>query len=86
MNTQAIVALEKTMTPQIRSGYIEDTLLDPHAANNSVPGQYSVAGGLLGAVAKALIHRYQRRPTIRPCSFLGGRCRAGLLSAHAGIP
>ena len=47
------------MTPQLRSGYIEDTLLDPHAANNSVPGQFSVSGGLIGAVAKGLIHRYQ---------------------------
>jgi hypothetical protein len=59
VNTQAIVALEKSMTPQLRSGYIEDTLLDPHAANNSVPGQFSVSGGLMGALAKGLIHRYQ---------------------------
>jgi hypothetical protein len=59
VNTQAIVALEKSMTPQLRAGYIEDTLLDPHAANNNVPGQYSVGGGLLGALAGSLIHRYQ---------------------------
>ena len=67
VNTQAIVALEKNMTPQLQSGYIEDTLLDPHAANNSVPGQYSVSGGLLGALAKGLIHRYQAQahdPTV----------------------
>ena len=53
VNTQAIVALEETMTPQLAAGFIEDTLLDPHAANNNVPGQASAAGGLLGATGQS---------------------------------
>ena len=46
VNTQAIVSLESMMTPQLNAGYIKDTLLDPHAANNAVPGQqYSLTSG-----------------------------------------
>ena len=52
VNTQAIVALNRLMTPQLASGFIEDTLLDPHAANNNVPGQASAAGNLLGVLAR----------------------------------
>ena len=37
VNTYAIVKLAGEMTPQLKSGFIEDTLLDPHAANNNVP-------------------------------------------------
>jgi hypothetical protein len=66
VNTQAIVALEKSMTPQLRAGYIEDTLLDPHAANNNVPGQASVAGGLLGSLARDLLQNYQARANDPP--------------------
>jgi hypothetical protein len=59
VNTQAMVALEKSMTPELRAGYIMDTMLDPHAASNSMPGQYSVSGGIFGALASGLIHNYQ---------------------------
>ena len=46
VNTQAIVRLEGMMTPALKAGYIKDTLLDPHAANNAVPGQqYSLGTG-----------------------------------------
>jgi hypothetical protein len=60
VNTYAIVALQRKLTPQLKAGFIEDTLLDPHAASNQVPGQqYSVAGNWLGALADALISNYQ---------------------------
>ena len=45
VNTYAIVKLEGKMTPQLKSGYIEDILLDPHAANSNVPGQQISFGG-----------------------------------------
>jgi hypothetical protein len=61
VNTQAIVALGKVMTPQLRAGFIEDTLLDPHAANNGMPAQFNVGGGLLGALARSLVSGYQSR-------------------------
>ena len=48
INTYAIVKLKNKMTPGMKAGYITDTLLDPHAANNNVPGQQmSIAGGIL---------------------------------------
>jgi hypothetical protein len=62
VNTYAIVALEQEMPPQLKAGFITDTLLDPHAANNHAPGQqYSVSGTLLGGLADALISDYQGR-------------------------
>jgi hypothetical protein len=60
VNTYAIVKLQEHMTPQLKAGYIEDTLLDPHAANNNVPGQqYSIGGGILAPLAKMIISNYQ---------------------------
>ena len=59
VNTYAIVTLEREMTPQLTSGYIEDTLLDPHAANNNVPGQQMSFGGALGGLARAIVTNYQ---------------------------
>ena len=62
VNTQAIVSLESTMTPELKAGYIKDTLLDPHAANNAVPGQqYSLTSGPLGWLAKAEIDSFQSK-------------------------
>ncbi len=62
VNTQAIVRVEAAATPQIRAGFLEDTLLDPHAANPDFPGpQYSVARNPLGWIAKLAIDNYQAR-------------------------
>jgi hypothetical protein len=61
VNTQAIVALEKSMTPQLAAGWVEDTLLDPHAASNAVPDQASAGGGLLGALATSIVKSYQAK-------------------------
>jgi hypothetical protein len=61
VNTQAIVSLESTMTPELKAGYIKDTLLDPHAANNAVPGQQYSTGGPLGWLAKAEIDSFQSK-------------------------
>ena len=48
------------MTPGMKAGYITDTLLDPHAANNNLPGQQlSIAGGVLAPLARAIITNYQ---------------------------
>jgi len=60
INTIAMVRLEKQMTPQISAGYIEDTLLDPHAANNNIPGtNFSSANTILGGIASGIIKNYQ---------------------------
>ena len=60
INTYAIVKLKDMMTPGIEAGYINDTMLDPHAANNNLPGQQlSIAGGILAPIAKSIITNYQ---------------------------
>jgi hypothetical protein len=59
INTYAIVTLGRELTPQLKSGYIEDTLLDPHAANNNVPGQQMSFGGILGGLARDIVTDYQ---------------------------
>jgi hypothetical protein len=59
INTYAIVTLGRELTPQLKSGYIEDTLLDPHAANDDVPGQQASYGGILGGLAKDIVTDYQ---------------------------
>lgn len=61
VNTLAIARVEAAASPRIRAGYLQDTLLDPHAANPDYPGrQYSV-GGPLAWVAKLAIDNYQAR-------------------------
>jgi hypothetical protein len=60
VNTYALVQLEQAMPPQLQAGYIADTLLDPHAANNHVPGQqFSPASGPLGGLADGVVQIYQ---------------------------
>jgi hypothetical protein len=59
VNTYAIVRLESTMTPQLKAGYIEDTLLDPHAANNNLPGQQISYAGALAGLARMIVSNYQ---------------------------
>jgi hypothetical protein len=62
VNTLAITRVEAKATPQIKAGFLEDTLLDPHAANPDFPGkQYSVADNPLGWIAAQLIDNYQSR-------------------------
>jgi Bacterial Ig-like domain len=59
VNTYALVKIARAMTPQLKSGFIEDILLDPHAANENVPGQQMSFGGILGGLASAIVNDYQ---------------------------
>jgi hypothetical protein len=62
VNTQALLLLGPNLPSQLQAGWIEETLLDPHAANNAVPGeQYSVDHGPLGQLARAMINNYQSK-------------------------
>ena len=61
VNTYAIVRLESTMTPHLRAGYIVDTLLDPHAANNNLPGQQVSFAGALGGLGQDDRHELSGR-------------------------
>jgi hypothetical protein len=59
VNTYAIVTLQRELTTQLKSGFIEDTLLDPHAANQNVPGQQMSFGGALGGIGRVIVTDYQ---------------------------
>jgi hypothetical protein len=59
INTYAMVKLEHEMTPQLKAGFIEDTLLDPHAANEHVPGQQMSFNGPLAGLASLIVNDYQ---------------------------
>ncbi len=59
VNTYALVKLSTELTPGLKAGYIDDTLLDPHAANNNVPGKQYSNAGVLGGLANTLISNYQ---------------------------
>lgn len=62
VNGQTLLRLGKDMPAQLQAGWIEDTLLDPHAANTGAAGkQYSVAGNPIGWIAKGLIDNYQSK-------------------------
>jgi Bacterial Ig-like domain len=69
VNTYALVTLQGEMTTQLKAGYIEDTLLDPHAANNNIPGQQMSFGGALGGLARAIVTNYQGQANDPPAFF-----------------
>lgn len=59
VNAYALMALQTRMTPQLQAGYIQDILLDPHAANNNVPGQQMSFAGALGGLGNTIVKGYQ---------------------------
>jgi hypothetical protein len=63
VNDQAIRRLETkvSLPPQLKAGYLDVTMLDPHAANPDVPGQQYSVSGPLAWLAKAFIDNYQSR-------------------------
>jgi hypothetical protein len=62
VNSLAIVRLASIEPPPMQAGYLEETMLDPHAATNAFKGpQYSVASGLLGDLARSEIKSFQAK-------------------------
>lgn len=59
VNTMGLLNLEKTAGPGLRAGYVKNTLLDPHAASNLVPGQMSAANTLVGSIAYSMVKDFQ---------------------------
>ncbi len=59
VNTYALVKLSTEMPAGLKKGYIVDTMLDPHAANNNVPGKQYSNAGILGGAANMVISNYQ---------------------------
>jgi hypothetical protein len=70
VNTYAIAKLQGEMTPQLKAGFIEDTLLDPHAADNGVvSGKQISDAGPLGGLAHLIITSYQGKAKDPPAYF-----------------
>lgn len=59
INTQAIRRLNRSESPELRAGYVEDTLLDPHAANPDAPGPQHSTSGPFGWLAQLTIDKYE---------------------------
>jgi hypothetical protein len=70
VNTYALARLQQELTPSLKAGFIEDTLLDPHAANNDVVSgkQMDFAGSLAG-LGKMVVSDYQHRANDPPPYF-----------------
>ncbi|AMV40266.1 hypothetical protein [Planctomyces sp. SH-PL62] len=67
VNAVALAKLEESTPAELRGGWIQATLLDPHAANNYVPGQMSTSKNPVGVLARAIVSNYQataKDPTI----------------------
>jgi hypothetical protein len=70
VNTYALATLQKELPPQLQSGFIEDTLLDPHAANNDiVSGKQMSFAGVLSGLADSLVTNYQGEAKDPPAYF-----------------
>ena len=69
VNTYALNALQSQMPPQLKAGFIEDILLDPHAANQNVPGQQMSFGGALGGLGRTIVTDYQAQAKDPPAFF-----------------
>jgi hypothetical protein len=70
VNTYALATIQQEMPSSLKAGFIEDTLLDPHAANNDIVSgkQMSFAGALAG-LADWLVTDYQGEAKDPPAYF-----------------
>jgi len=67
VNSVALRRLGEDRPGRIDAGWVQATLLDPHAANNYVPGQMDTSATLVGGLARAIVEDYQasaKDPTI----------------------
>jgi hypothetical protein len=70
VNTYALATLQQELPPQLQAGFIQDTLLDPHAANNDVvSGKQMSFNGPLAGLAEGLVTNYQGRANDPPPYF-----------------
>ncbi|MDR3618271.1 MAG: Ig-like domain-containing protein [Paludisphaera borealis] len=59
VNSLALSMLAKSAAPQLQRGFVQDTMLDPHAANNNSPGQLSASNTIMGAIARVVTTSFQ---------------------------
>ena len=62
INSQTVLKLETEMPANLKAGYLEMTLLDPHAANDDAQGQqFSTADNPIGWIASGILSAYQAK-------------------------
>ena len=67
VNAYALATLQQELTPSLQAGYVEDILLDPHAANNDVvSGKQMSFNGPLAGLANMIVTDYQSRANDPP--------------------
>ena len=81
VNTYAIVKLEGKMTPQLKSGYIEDILLDPHAANILYAAMSETSSNCWKFPSARELVRENRRNSQNRCRCFSGRRRSGVAAS-----
>lgn len=59
VNSVALQKLAEDAPPELKGGWIQNTFLDPHPANNYVPGQMDTSKTLLGGLARMIVEDYQ---------------------------
>ena len=70
VNTYALAAVQQQMPASLKAGFIEDTLLDPHAANeNVVSGKQMSFAGPLAGLASLIVNDYQGEANDPPPYF-----------------
>jgi hypothetical protein len=87
VNSQTILLLDqKGWPPAMKAGYLEVTMLDPHAANNAFAGQqYSVSSGPLGFLAKEEINAFQSNAKDPPVIVPANVDRAEVFYQHTPV-
>src|SRR5262249_29612663 len=87
VNAYALRQLQRHMPPSLQAGYIEDTLLDPHAANNHIPAQqYSPGSGPIGGLADAVVQVYQNKAQDPPVVIPRAVDSAQVIYEHTPAP
>jgi hypothetical protein len=87
VNEQTIARIEADPPPQLKAGWLEMTMLDPHAANNAVnhgAQQYSVEGPL-GPIARMTINHYQSRAKDPPPYVPAGVDQTQVFFQHSPV-
>jgi hypothetical protein len=82
VNSLTITRLEAEMPSNLHAGFLEETLLDPHAASNGVNVPQFSTSGILGPLAKALITNYQSKAKDPPASVPAGVDLAEVFYQH----
>lgn len=59
VTSRALAVLDKVTTPQLAPGFVRVTMLDPHAASNGAPGQFSTVKGFEGWLMGQATSAYQ---------------------------